>query len=160
MVTDYHDPGWGPALRRWPMFFLPMPTFTFPVLQRRGVFDGLTAFRILWASFVTPLFVFLLTLAIIRPTVGTPDAGHLAVLLALQALALGGVIWARSRSLDASSEDSLAASYRTQFFVATAFASSTALFGVVGVFLVEGLWPYLEALPLGMAELVLVAPTR
>jgi hypothetical protein len=159
-VNHYEDPGWGPVLRRWPLFFLPgTPLLMFPLLQRRGGFDGLTALRIFWLTYVQALVLFLLVLALIEPAVGSPDEGYLLVLIAVQMLALGGVVWSRTRPLDTSSVAKLAGSYRTLFFVGVAFAESVALFGFVGVFLVEELWPYLEALPLGLLGLALLAPT-
>jgi hypothetical protein len=160
-MSDYRDTGWGPALRRWPMFLLPAPILTFRVIQRRGGwFDSLTALRILWLHFVTALVLLLTLVIFIEPTIGIPNDWYLWALLLVQLWALAGVLWARSRSLDASSEGALAGAYRAQFLVGAAFARSVGLFGFLGVFLLEELWPYLEALPLALLGLALVAPTR
>jgi hypothetical protein len=64
------------------------------------------------------------------------------------------------RPLDCTSDISLAAAYRTMFFLRIAFAESTALFGFVGTFVTDARWMYFVGAAFTAVGMARAAPTR
>ena len=122
--------------------------------------DGLTALRIIFAALVgSGLLILGILIAI------TPDIGRIEIPLAVVVIALGvfgsaAGHWATRRPLKADSPDTLALSYKSNFFVAYALNESPLLISFVLTFVTSELWPYLVELPLWLVGLGLMAPTN
>ncbi|MBW3662889.1 MAG: hypothetical protein KY469_07295 [Actinobacteria bacterium] len=159
------DPGWRPALSGLLLLFVP---FVHLVRMRALRKDdastpSITQLRSVFLSFGASNALFLVVLLFIFPSDEPAQASTGAVaagVVGLGIVALGGVWWARRLPLDCSGASELARSYSTWMFLGIAFAESAALFGFVGSFLVEALWPYLIGLVLAAIGLASIAPTR
>ena len=162
-MSTYEDPGWGPAIRRGPFIvLLPFAHIRTMYTLRKGGVDGLTVLRMLFLHFLFALLLFLVVLVLVLgEEEPKPIPGWMAVAFPVVLVGcLAGVAWARARPLVVSDETSLAGSYRTVFFLGVAYAEAAALFGFVGVFLVDRLTPYLIGLGVAVVGLTLIAPTR
>ncbi|HWC32021.1 MAG TPA: hypothetical protein VG709_02715 [Actinomycetota bacterium] len=160
-MTSHDDPGWGSALRAsGPLLFVPFFPLLVLILRRKSL-DALTALRVLFLHYASALILILIVSAIIQPRLLSEDA-PVPILVVLGAGSIGslfGLWWSRGRPLDTSNEQALAQSYRTLFFLSMAFAQSPALFGFVGVFVLDALWPYLVGLAISAYASSTFAPS-
>jgi hypothetical protein len=125
--------------------------------------DGLSLLRLLFLVFLESSGLILLVPYFIVSDESTEEhvpwiwflalAGYGLVTLAL-------VRSTRSRRLDTASLETLAGSYKNQFFLGIAFAESAGLVGFVGVFLTGRLSSYLVGLAFALIGFAMMAPTR
>jgi hypothetical protein len=90
------------------------------------------------------------------PALGVGMAAVIVVAVGLGSLVLSSVIPA---TLDSSSAERLAATYKTRFFVRMAIAEAVALVGFVLMFMTGSVVPFLAALPFTAIGFARVAPT-
>jgi len=157
-VLDDDDPGW--PWRRAPFVVFPLYG---QLLQRRSRRDlnrdGLLMLRELFMAFVAAILLFGVVLSFMDAGETEPSPGLAVGLLALGVLAgiMGRVV---ERPLDCTSDQKLAASYRTRFFIRIAFSETAALFGFVGFFLTAERWVYPIAAAITLVGFARAAPTR
>jgi ABC-type Co2+ transport system permease subunit len=102
-----------------------------------------------WSLFLrllVSLFFFLLAMSFITPWNGGDERWIPWAVAAVGILVLAQMTWVRRRPLVTGSLESLAGSYRANFFLGVGVAESAALFGLVGVFIGGSLWIYLVGL--------------
>jgi F0F1-type ATP synthase membrane subunit c/vacuolar-type H+-ATPase subunit K len=154
------DPGWSFSPR---MLLWLVPGYLQLALRSNGgkVSDGLEATRQVWVTFVGALFLFGV---VIRMTVAGPASGSVVPWIAgLAVVAVANLVAAEvfgRRPLDCTDQARLAGSYRTRFFLRTAFSESVALFAFTASFIVERWWIYWMFLPFALFGFWRNAPTR
>jgi hypothetical protein len=152
------DPGW-PSLAE---YVKAIPFMLIPHRQAARA-QGLLALRLLVLQFATMLIVFFVILARLDATSGStkdpPFSGAVAAAIAVVAglLCAGVARYFGRRSLPCGS---LAATYRTRFFLFIAFAEAPALIGFVLYFLAGSLLSYALGFLIAMSGLAYAAPTR
>ena len=116
----------------------------------------------IFIAFVSALLLFQIVLLFMGTTDGPTSTGAAFALLGIGALSVFVMapIIERRALLDCASETTLAASYRTRFFLRIAFAESAALFGFVGFFIANLWWVYPASLVLAAVGFLRLAPTR
>jgi hypothetical protein len=148
------DPGWPNLL----IMFVP-----FWVNRRaKGAPESLTATRYLWLAFTYSLLLFGFVLWFIADGPGevTTEATTAAYVVAgIGIAALIANRWGWNRPLRTMDEMALLASYRTNLFLAIAFAEAAALAGFVATFVSGEWWVYLVGLTFGLIGMARVAPT-
>ncbi len=131
------DPGWRRSLVG---LFLLMPGISLVLAQRRaGQVDGLILLRTVYLSFVSALVAIVLVIAVILGIPAGPetsqDAGMASILVVVVGLvSLLGARHLSNRTLECSSEQALAESYRKSFFLGVALAELAALVAFVAWF--------------------------
>jgi hypothetical protein len=104
-------------------------------LVEKGAVDGLASLRSVFVSFVITGVAVGVVVAILAATNDSADAGGLApavlVVGALGVVALAAVGVAARRPLDCTSDESLASTYTSRFFLQIAIAESVAMAGFV-----------------------------
>ncbi|MCB1002621.1 MAG: hypothetical protein KDB35_00385 [Acidimicrobiales bacterium] len=152
------DPGWGLSLRTLVMILVPGGM---AAEQRRADArgaDGLVLLRQLCVAFLVSLGLFGVVLAFIYAgPLEDPMAFAPWLVLAVGVGGLVGVPFVE-RPLDCASDASLAATYRTRFFLRVAAAQAPALFGFVGFFLTAW-WLYPLGLAFALVGFARLAPT-
>jgi hypothetical protein len=145
------DPGWRRAVNAQ----------LFPIKSRKTQkeLDGVTVMRILFVALMQAAFAGGLILVIITRTFGEIQTVLLIVILVLGAVGVAGARWARERPLATTSEEDLAKTYRTNFFIGFAVCELPLLVGIVAGMIRQELWPYLFALPLFVVGMRTIAPT-
>jgi hypothetical protein len=162
MVVDNpdEDPGWRMSPR---LLLLLVPGYLTYALRRRrsaDLQDGLSLLREVWVSFTTAMILFGVVLVFAVGSAPTRPAGGWVVGLAVVAgLCLGAQARFGRRALNCNNLASLAESYRTRFFLRTAFAELIALCAFVATFLVGEWWLYWMYLPFALYGFALNAPT-
>lgn len=154
------DPGWGKAIRRAaPVILIP---FLWPLaLRPRPDVEGLTGIRILYLHFAWALVMFLVVLLFIHPwAADAPPVSLVAFLLGTCGFAFIGFSWSWRKPIEGTTQDAVAGSYRTIFFLQMAFAQAAALFGFVSTFLIGAVWPYLVGLGVSAIAFWMMAPAR
>lgn len=151
-MQPYEDPGWFPALKKMRPGMHRLPS------GPGG--DGVVILRILFLSLLLAPFLILFVLTLVIEEVGTPQPllASGIVLLALAGAAAAG--WTSRRELDVGNAGSLAATYRTNFFLGFALNEAPLLIGFVFSFTEDAMWPYLVAFPIYLVGMWLLAPTR
>jgi hypothetical protein len=156
---DDDDPGW----RLSPRMLLMLVPFMGSLLLRSGRGpgnDGLDGLRQVWTSFVASAVLFGVVLLLVVPKdIDRAPAGPGVAALVVIAAACFAVVPIVERPLRGDDATALAESYRTRFFLRTAFAQAPALFAFIAVFLVNQVWVYWVILPLAIAAYVRNAPT-
>jgi hypothetical protein len=154
------DPGWELSPRS---LLALVPGFVHLALRGRGspgTRDGLTMLRELWLGFAVAILaggvvvVFAAGGASTRPAGGWLPALAVASVLCLLAAEVVG-----RRPLDCSDRAALAASYRSRFFLRTAFSEAIALFAFVTTLIVGLSWIYWLFLPFTLFGFGRSAPT-
>lgn len=130
------DPGWRPAIRG--VAWVPMPWVAIRRTQRlveKGRLDGLLALRSLFMTYVATLVLIGIVVAILEASAGFEEPGVSAELGAGFLAVIGVAYLVASRflpqPLDCSSDEKLAGTYRSRFFLRIAFANAVALLGLV-----------------------------
>lgn len=152
----YEDPGWrrvfgrfgGGMLRPWRSSAL-----------GEGL-DGVSVLRLLFLVFLVAMAAYLFA---VFQIVGEGEPAQSWMLWAIAALGIASIVgarWGTSRRLATSSEQELAASYRTNFFIGIAFAEAPALVGFALAIATEALMPFLEGLAFTLVAMWLIAPRR
>ena len=123
--------------------------------------DGLKILRVIFLAMAGSHLVLLTVLPSVLPEGEEPVSPLFLWLVLFSGLySVGGAVWAKSRRLDTTSPESLAGSYRADFFLGIAMAQSAGLIGYALSFVVEASWPYLVGLVFTLIGLILTAPTR
>jgi hypothetical protein len=155
------DPGWRGSWRGFAWMFVPGAAARRP--DRLGP-DGLSALRALFVSFSAALVMFGVVLVVLAATgsltggdVSTGTASAVVAVVGTAQVTAGAVI---RRPFDCSDDESLAASYRTRFFLRLAFSESAALTGFVASFLAGSVVPYLVGVALAAVGFARLAPTQ
>jgi hypothetical protein len=149
------DPGWpafGPAL---------FPGGLQWYLKRHGDDDQRRVLRALWLSYVEADVLFAVIAVAI--TAGRSSAGTLGpLLLAATALVAVGMrlVGLTRRPLDCASDATLLTSYRSRFFLRTAFAESVVLIGFATTMRGDGAWLVVVGAVVALALMAVDAPTR
>jgi hypothetical protein len=145
VLTTHDDPGWWLAVRSVWRYLIP----TVRILVR-GATNGLTALRSLFLGFVADLLLFLVVLSFIEPWDGGDEGWVPWAVVAYGVTTLAWVATIRRRPLPMASQlspESLAASYRTTFFLQLALAEAAAIGGLAGAFVGGSLWIYVVGRP-------------
>ena len=154
---SYEDPGWrgvsarvlGGLLKPWKGHRL------------ADGLDGVSTLRMLSILFVGALFLYLFVTFQLVEEDHDPVRSLTVWGIALVGIAsILGARWAAGRPLNASSDQELAASYRTNFFVGIVFAESPALIGFALSFVEGSRIPYLWGFAFSLVAMLTVAPTR
>jgi hypothetical protein len=154
------DPGWHLSPRT--LLFL-VPGFAHVVRRdRRSTVtrDGLTLIREVWLIFTVSMLLF--GVVVVLATGGTPTrpaAGWVAAVAVAAVLCLMTAEMFGRRPLDCSDLASLAASYRTRFFLRMALSEAIALFAFAATFIVDQWWIYWLFLPFTLYGFRRNAPT-
>jgi hypothetical protein len=126
-----------------------------------GPMDGLKLLRIIFLTMAGSHLVLLTALPSVLPEEGGSVSPLFLWLTLFSGLyGVGGALWARSRPVELSSPESLAGSYRANFFIGVAMAHSAGLIGYSVSFIVGAVWPYLIGLVFAAIGLIITAPTR
>jgi hypothetical protein len=154
------DPGWSFSPR---MLLWLVPGYLQLAFRSKGgkVSDGLEATRQVWMSFTGSLLLFgVVILQVVKePATGSP-VPWIAGLAVAAIASLSAAEYFGRRPLDCTDQATLAASYRTRFFLRTAFSQSVALYAFTATFIVERWWIYWLFLPFALFGLWRNAPTR
>lgn len=155
-MSSTQDPGWRAALRS------AVPFIGLSERRRAGWREpnGLLALRRIFIAVTGGVVLFPLSLAELGPREGPSNDGVLITEVVLGSLVLVAVWWIRRRRLTATSEEVLAASYRSLFIVGLGFAEVPLLFGIVGSFFTMGLSVLVIGPVSSLVGLSLIAPTR
>lgn len=149
-MTD-DDPGWGISWRTFLFALIPGGGIAH---QRRAAepgpdVDGLILLRQVFVSFVIALVLIGVVVVFLDRSGEAPADPPTTLAVAL--LAVGAVVSRLGprleRSLDCTSNGTLAATYRMRFFLRLAFSEVAALLGFVAFFLTYAAWAY----PVGAA---------
>jgi hypothetical protein len=152
------DPGWRLSPK---MLLVLVPGLGSTIMRRPANGDGLEATRQMWTAFVGSSVLFGVVLLLVVPgDIDKRPAGPWVIGLVTIGLALLGLVRVIERPLQCTDPLALASSYRTRFFLRTAFAQATALLAFVSVFIVNQAWLYWAVLPVALAGHVRNAPTR
>jgi hypothetical protein len=156
------DPGWRGSWRGLAWMFLPGAAARRP--ERLGP-DPLSALRALFVSFCSALVLFGVVLVVLDGSTGVGGGDGVATSTASAVVAALGVVVVAAaelipRPLDCADEESLAASYRTRFFLRLALSESAALTGFVASFLAGSVVPYLVGLAVAGVGFARLAPTQ
>jgi hypothetical protein len=155
------DPGW-PSLGDWlRQAFVPMVR---PRRAHEPAGNKLVGMRALYLRFVASPLLFGVVLAILAGSSDRSDGSVDGAIVAAAVVAIGvaTLVLARAmeRGLDCATDDALARSYRTRFFLRLAFAQTASLAGFVGFFLVgHELWAYVLGALLAVPTSWRAAPT-
>ncbi|MEX2458959.1 MAG: hypothetical protein WD770_08240 [Actinomycetota bacterium] len=155
---SYDDPGWMPAIKRaWRYILFP----AWPVQRPRPGDNPLIALRTVFLSSLLALAVVGNVLTFVEPD-GPPRFGTLHWFIAAYAVvgSVGGVAWARRRSIVVTDVQTVAGSYRGLVLISFGLAHSVALMGFVLVFITGYRWTFAAGLGVALPLLALVAPTR
>jgi hypothetical protein len=148
----YEDPGWLPALKGFgAAFFRRSPG---------GVKDGVTIARVLFLSLLLSAFLILFVLSFAIERVGDPETPAWLAVASLGLVGAAAAAWTSKRPLDVGSSSTLAASYRTNFFLGFASSEAPLLMSFVVCFVLDERWPYLVALPFFALGMAVIGPTR
>ena len=154
------DPGWKLS----PLPFVPIigPRLHARRLARSGA-NGIVLTRQLFTSFVAAVLLF----AVVLLSGAVPDREESANVtpwvLGVGAVGVAALVATRHiarRSLDCSTATTLAASYRTRFFLGIAVSESVAMLGFVGAFVAPGSVVYLVGGAISLVGFSFMAPTR
>jgi hypothetical protein len=147
------DPGWPNPLR----MMIPGAALRG---ARTGSLDGLVATRMAFLAFSNALVVFAVVVAFAATGDGDGAAVWIVV-VALLAVVAAFVVPRFEPPLDCSSEERLASSYRTRFFVRIASGDLIGIVGFVGAFVTGAPWLYYVAGVVALSALwARAAPTR
>jgi F0F1-type ATP synthase membrane subunit c/vacuolar-type H+-ATPase subunit K len=158
--SDDDDPGW-PSLAAYAKA---IPRMVLPRMQTKS--GGLVALRLLVLQFATMLVVFFVILARLDARSGSLKDPPFSGVVAATIVVVAGLVCAGvarcfgRRSLPCGSDASLAATYRTRFFLFIAFAEAPALLGFVLYFVAGSLWSCALGFLIAMSGLAYAAPTR
>lgn len=125
--------------------------------------DGISLLRVLFLAFLEASGLILLVLYFISSGESSGERLPSIWFLALIGYGLVSLILASrtlKRRLDTRSMETLAGSYRTNFFLGIAIAESAGLLGIVGVFLTGRLSSYLIGMAFALIGFAMMAPTR
>jgi hypothetical protein len=160
-LEEGDDPGWpSPAA-----YLKAIPFLLFPRRQAARA-QGLPALRLLVLQFATMLAAFFVVLAFLAVGSGRvkepPFSGAVAaaIVVVVGLACAAAARYLGRRSLPCGSDESLAANYRTRFFLLVAFAEVPALTGFVLYFVAGSLWSYALGFLIAMSGLAYAAPTR
>jgi F0F1-type ATP synthase membrane subunit c/vacuolar-type H+-ATPase subunit K len=148
------DPGWQ---LDWRVLIAVLPGGQ-QLLVRRSSGDNLALLRNLFVSFVSSIVLFGVVIAFIPISQHGPAGPWVGATLAVAVISLIGTRTA-NRPLDCSSNRSIAAGYRTQFFLRVAFAESIALFAFCFTFTNGPKWLYYFGGALTLFRMASFAPT-
>lgn len=154
-MTPDEDPGWPRGLSML-VFLLPGGTQWY--LRRKGG-DALITLRQVMLTFSAALLAF----GVVLPTLSLHGGAVIPWLPVLAGIAVVCSIAERicERPLVCDSDEALANSYRTRFFLRVAFSESIALFAFVFVFIGAALWIYYAAALVALFQFwSRAAPTR
>jgi hypothetical protein len=144
--VPYEDPGWWRGYKRMRSTDQEHPAAG--IIVARMLFVGL-----LWGGLGIGF-----VLIFISVTFGTPDllAG---LVVGPGLLGNAAAAWSARRALDISSEQALAASWRTNFFLGFALNEAPLLIAFALTFLIDETWPYFVDLPFWLFGMYLIAPS-
>jgi F0F1-type ATP synthase membrane subunit c/vacuolar-type H+-ATPase subunit K len=136
-MTPDDDPGWPRSLS---ILAVLVPGALQWYLRRSRGRDGLITLRQVFLSFSMALVLFGVVIAFLDLKGGSVMP-WLLILVAIAFVSLGAsrVV---EKPLDCSSDEQLAGTYRTRFFLRIAFGESVALFAFVAVFTGAPVWMY------------------
>jgi hypothetical protein len=156
------DPGWRPIIRRLPILFVPVIGFL--RFNRGRPRDHLLEFRLIFIGVVGALWLFLYGLFFIVPSDRWWKTDRvpwfLAVVIGIGILGQIRIRALRRGQLDLSSEERLAASFKTKVFIGFGSAEIAALAAFVGTFLMHALWICPIGLAFSTVGFVRVGPTK
>jgi hypothetical protein len=159
------DPGWRGASRyAWWGFVPGLGARRIKNRAASGDFDALSALRGLFLSFTLALLGFGVLLTLLDSGNGLSDKRTTSPTIwagVVVASAIYGFVGAPriERPLSCQSDQALAGSYRTRFFLRVAFSEVVALIAFVGVFTTGKLWVYALGLVLAAPGFLRLAPT-
>lgn len=140
-MDDPNDPGWRPRLAA-------------------GTPDGLLLLRSMFVSFCAAIVLIgVATVLIVGDADGSVSPALGVLLTALAGFVAQTVARSFDRPLDCSSDQALAGSYRTRFFLRLAFSEVAALVGFVLSILSGSLLPYVVGMVGTLAGFARLAPT-
>jgi hypothetical protein len=153
------DPGWDLSARTLLML---VPGFVhFALRGRRSSVtrDGLTMIREVWLSFSVAIFLFGVVALLPAGSPTQPAGGWVTALAVASVLCLIAAEVFGRRPLDCSDLAALATSYRSRFFLRTAFSQAIALFAFAVTLVVGRWWIYWLFLPFTLYGFGRNAPT-
>lgn len=153
------DPGWSEAIRGAWVFLIPGALQFRMRSAAKGGVDGLVLLRSLFIGFASSMVVFAIVVTLLDPPApDTTTSAWAAVGLAVYGLLVIFVgIPALERPLAC---ESLAAQFRTRFFLRIALSETVALLGFVLVFIVGPAWIYYVGAGVALFGFALYAPTE
>lgn len=158
----HDDPGWSLSWRSFLWLLVPGVGIKRASASPGAQADGLALLRQVFLSFCVAIVLFGVVLAFIHSDsepLSDPSTEGAAGLLAMAAV--GMLIEPRlEKPLNCDDDPSLAASYRTRFFLRIAFSEAAALFGFVGFFLTYAWWPYPVGAAMTAIGFIRAAPSR
>jgi hypothetical protein len=151
-VNGADDPGWGSAMRSL------IPIVGLKYRAQRAP-DGLTALRIVFVGLVAALPLFAVAFSYIVEEPGPVGlAPHAVVAVGILSTFVIGIV--ERRALATNSLESLAASWRTRFFIRVGIAEIPALVGLGLTLPTDVLWIYLIGMVFSLIGYWRIAPSR
>jgi F0F1-type ATP synthase membrane subunit c/vacuolar-type H+-ATPase subunit K len=154
------DPGWKFS----PRMLLYMVPGYLSYEDRRGGDghrDGLESIRQVCLTFSVVIILFGVAVAVVvHGSDKAPARPWIVGIAAVTAFCLGAEEVFGRRPLDCANPTSLATTYRSRFFIRTAFSQAIALFAFVGAMTISEWWLYWMFLPFALFGLARNAPTR
>jgi hypothetical protein len=150
------DPGWRISPR---FLLLLVPRYVTFALRRDGSADMLSLLRDVWLSFATMMIIVGVVVIFVARTATQPAGGWVLAVALVAGLCLVAQAVVGRRTLDCSDPASLAQSYRSRFFLRTAFAELIPMCAFIATFIVGQWWLYWMYLPFALYGFALNAPT-
>lgn len=151
-MNEADDPGWGYALRAL------IPIWGLRYSAQRAP-DGLSALRSIFVGLVAALPLFGVAFSFLDLETASSGAAPLAVVL-VGLLSIWGIRLLHRRPLATMSLGSLAASWRTRFFIGVGIAEIPPLVAIAVTFAGVALWIYLVGLMFSLLGFFWIAPSR
>lgn len=153
------DPGWGFTWKSIPRMFV--PSLAMRRMTRGPGGDAVVLLRSLFLTFCAAIiFIGVVVVTLGDLTEGRQRPGLSATIAVVAGCACLLAQHFLSKPLDCTSPGSLAASYRTRFFLRLAFAEAAALIGFVLNILFGPWWVYFVAATFTVIGFARLAPTR
>jgi hypothetical protein len=153
------DPGWSEAIRGAWVFVVPGAIqYRMRKAAKRGT-DGLVLLRSLFIGFASSIVLFAVVVTFLNPPARDPTVSAWVAfgLAAIGLLVIFGVIPLIERPLEC---ESLAAQFRTRFFLRIACSESVALLAFVLIFNVGPAWLYYVGGVISLLGFARYAPTE
>ena len=154
------DPGWKFTWRSFPYTFVPQ--YAIQRAAKKPGYNALAFVRQMFLSYCVSLAAVTVVVFILAGPVEPEEPQTALAVGIVAAVGIGGLIAGRwlNRRLDCSSDETLAASYQTRFFLRVAFAESAALGGfALSIALGPG-WVYFLGLGFAAVGMFRLAPTH
>jgi hypothetical protein len=141
-----------------------MPWTAVTAFRRDQMTDGLLATRVIYATLIFALPLYLLVLTYLRPW-SDPGRSSQARAFAIGVAGFGLLVlilvWRKAnRPLRGNTPEAVAASFRARMFLCIGRAELPALAAFVGVFVAGSVWIYLVGFAFSLAALGISAPSR